>query len=253
MPEPLRWRLVALMCLRCDESLLKLTEEELAFALRLTMDELAQTKKVFLQKRFIDDEWQLLNWGKRQFASDDSKGRVQRHRDKMKGQPELFDVQNDVKRYSNGLDTEADTETKQKDSCGAAAEGIALPVLDGAPYIPTQAEFARYQILYPTVDVTQQFRSMCGWLEANGPKKRAGVRRFIAGWLKRELNEARTPDARPDPTVGMKKQDDSEARRTKERAEQLAVYRYSRDNGTPLWKSAEPWIIKALEQEDVNK
>jgi hypothetical protein len=72
-----------------------------------------------MAKGFIDDSWNLINWEKRQFASDNSTKRVRDHREKKK-QSGLFD-ETDVKRFSNGLDTEqiqiqnrTETETEKK-------------------------------------------------------------------------------------------------------------------------------------------
>lgn len=66
MPEHMQRRLVMLMCLRCSNVLETLHETELAFHLRISETELAETKALFLQKGFIDDCWNLLNWEKRQ-------------------------------------------------------------------------------------------------------------------------------------------------------------------------------------------
>jgi 5-methylcytosine-specific restriction endonuclease McrA len=82
LSEPDQRRYVMLMCLRCSNVTETLHEAEIAFALRITEDQLAETKKLFVARGFIDDKWNLINWDKRQFVSDSSYERVKRHRQK---------------------------------------------------------------------------------------------------------------------------------------------------------------------------
>lgn len=117
MPEHMQRRLIMLMCFRCNETIETLHETELAFALRISHTELAETKTIFVAKGFVDADWNLLNWDKRQFASDSSTERVRAFREKKKSGG-LFDQdedETDVKRYSNGLEqNRTDTEQIQK-------------------------------------------------------------------------------------------------------------------------------------------
>lgn len=82
--EAMQRRLVMLLCLRCSNTLVTLQEDEIAFALRITETELAETKAVFVRKGFINDQWEIQNWEKRQFVSDSSASRVAKHRAKAK-------------------------------------------------------------------------------------------------------------------------------------------------------------------------
>jgi len=84
MPEAMQRRLVMLLCLRCSNALVTLQDDEIAFALRISEEELAATKALFQRKGFIDEGWEILNWDKRQFVSDSSAERVARHRAKKK-------------------------------------------------------------------------------------------------------------------------------------------------------------------------
>ncbi len=112
MSEVMQRRYVMIMCMRCSNDLVTLHETEIAFHLRVTETELSETKALFVSKGFIDDEWNLLNWEKRQFKSDSSAERVARHRAKKKttsnGNVTL------QKRRSNALDTDTDTDTDNK-------------------------------------------------------------------------------------------------------------------------------------------
>lgn len=128
LPEAMQRRLVMLFCLRCSNELETLHDEEIAFQLRISIEELEATKALFMAKGFIDDGWNLTNWDKRQFASDSSAVRVAKHREKKR---------NEKKRQCNVTvtppDTETDTENKPTSlrSVGertqASADGIPVP------------------------------------------------------------------------------------------------------------------------------
>src|SRR5690606_30452645 len=95
---------------RCSNTLVTLQDDEIAFALRITEEELAETKALFIRKGFVTDEWEIANWDKRQYVSDSSAARVARHREKKKAESNA-----DVtlqKQPSNAQETEADTDTE---------------------------------------------------------------------------------------------------------------------------------------------
>lgn len=82
LSEAMQRRYVMLMCMRCSNTLVTLHETEVAFHLRISNEEMAETKALFIAKGFIDKDFNLLNWEKRQFISDTSNERVKRHRAK---------------------------------------------------------------------------------------------------------------------------------------------------------------------------
>lgn len=84
LSEVMQRRLVMVFCMRASNSLVTLHETEIAFQLRISDDELKETKRSFVSKGFIDESWNVLNWDKRQFRSDSSTGRVSRHREKKR-------------------------------------------------------------------------------------------------------------------------------------------------------------------------
>jgi len=123
LPEAMQRRYVMLMCLRCSETLETLHETEIAFQLRLSEAELIETKQMFISKNFIDKQWNLLNWDKRQFVSDSSTTRVRKHRDKKK-QPSNDD-ETLQKRQSNAIDTDTDKKQIQnKATIVATPDGV---------------------------------------------------------------------------------------------------------------------------------
>lgn len=114
MPETMQRRLVMLFCLQCSNGIETFHETEretsIAFALRISEAELAETKELFLRKEFINSDWTICNWDKRQYASDSSTARVRRHREKSKQASETHETLQ--KRSSNALEQNR-TDTEQ--------------------------------------------------------------------------------------------------------------------------------------------
>src|ERR1044072_8065424 len=84
MSEAMQRRLMMLLCLRCSNTLVTLQDDEIAFALRISDEELAETKAVFMRKGFVNEVWEIANWDKRQFVSDSSAPRVAAYRERQK-------------------------------------------------------------------------------------------------------------------------------------------------------------------------
>lgn len=120
MSESDQRRLIMLFCLRCCDVLGTLRETDIAFALRITVPELLETKQVFIERGFIDDSWSILNWDKRQYPSDSSTERTRKYRERMRTSRE---------RHSDGLDKKRiDTEkTKTKTAPPKAPLVVDLP------------------------------------------------------------------------------------------------------------------------------
>ncbi len=119
MTEPMQRRLIMVLCLRCSNTLVTLHDDEIAFALRISEDELAQTKSLFIKKGFVNDAWEVMNWDKRQFASDSSAARVARHREakrQAQKQPETHDVTGGNVTVTPQIQNRTDTEQIQKQS-----------------------------------------------------------------------------------------------------------------------------------------
>lgn len=67
-------------------------------------------------------------------------------------------------------------------------------LLNDKSFFPVmKGDVERWSRLYPAVDVLQELRKMAGWLDANPTRRktRAGVARFITGWLAREQDKKR--------------------------------------------------------------
>lgn len=61
-------RYVMLLCLRCSNGDVTLQDEEIAFQLRISMDDWMATKAVLLAKRLITEDCRPTAWDKRQSA-----------------------------------------------------------------------------------------------------------------------------------------------------------------------------------------
>jgi hypothetical protein len=114
LSEAMQRRLVMLFCLECSNGIetFHVTEREtsIAFALRVSEADLAETKALFMRKSFINDDWTLCNWSKRQYVSDSSTARVRAHRDKKRLEAEQRET--DMKRSSNAPEQNR-TDTEQ--------------------------------------------------------------------------------------------------------------------------------------------
>ena len=96
--------------------------------------------------------------------------------------------------------TETKTETRVVEANASCAEPetvstppvISLPLNDGTAYAVSKEQCQEWAGLYPAVDVIQQLRGMCGWLDANPQKRktRRGIQRFVNAWLTREQDRA---------------------------------------------------------------
>jgi hypothetical protein len=115
LSEAMQRRLVMLFCLECSNGIetFHVTEREtsIAFALRVSDEEIALTKTVFLAKGFINNDWTLRNWSTRQYESDSSTARVKAWREKKKAQSQQGETLQ--KRSSNAPEqNRTDTEDK---------------------------------------------------------------------------------------------------------------------------------------------
>ena len=119
MSEVDQRRLIMLFALRCEGALLEtFRETQIAFRLRVSLPELLETKKIFIENGFIDERWNVLNWNKRQYISDSSTARVRQYRERLK-QDETLQKQDETEVVTppeqNRTDTDTDTEQKHKE------------------------------------------------------------------------------------------------------------------------------------------
>ena len=86
--------------------------------------------------------------------------------------------------------------TEQSDDSSMPKEEIveSIPLNDSSLFGVTESMYQEWVKLYPSVDVRQQLRSMIGWCNANPTKRKtkAGIKKFINGWLSREQDRGKT-------------------------------------------------------------
>ena len=107
MSEADQRRFVMVLCLRCSNEGVTLHETEIAFQLRISNEEWATTKALFLSKGLIDEDCMPTSWDRRQFVSDSSKARVAAYRERQK-------LARNVTVTPPDTDTDTDTEQDQK-------------------------------------------------------------------------------------------------------------------------------------------
>lgn len=159
MAENMQRRLAMLFCLRCGDVLRTLGEAEIAFALRISDGELAETKALFLSKGFISEDWEIANWDKRQFVSDSSTERTRKYRSK-KGTSR--------KRHSDALDTEQ-IQNREEVAATAAPTSAPGPVLV-KPYAASESEESRARIDdWNQPDIQELAKNLVRDLQENHP------------------------------------------------------------------------------------
>lgn len=92
-----RWHFVALLCLKAQGTLdsdAPHRERRIALKLGLQLPQLDELKRRLIEVRLIDEDWQPLNWGKRQFESDVSTERVRAFRKRQRNVSETDQRQN---------------------------------------------------------------------------------------------------------------------------------------------------------------
>lgn len=88
LPEALRWRYVALLCLHCNGQYEVTPSDEIALALRIDEDEWLKTRDIFIKRRLLAADGSIENWESRQYISDlkdpTAAERMQRYRAKKR-------------------------------------------------------------------------------------------------------------------------------------------------------------------------
>ena len=91
------------------------------------------------------------------------------------------DIEKDIEEVSN------DTSCAEPEKSDSTPPVISLILNDKSFFDVTDEDVAKWNKLYPAVDVMQELRKMAGWCESNTTKRktRRGVRAFITSWLAR--------------------------------------------------------------------
>ena len=191
MDETSQRRHIMLLCVTCDGELTKLTNEEIACKLRISIDELQKTKELFVKKGFIDDKWNMLKWQKRQYLSDSSAIRTQEWRDRKN-----IKIVTSPSCHSDGIvtppDTDTDTDTEKEEntvSCELKVKKIKTKIQEAKKKCEKefQENLELFKIKYPGIDYPEELRKMLLWIEENISKsiKKTSWNLFQSNWLSR--------------------------------------------------------------------
>lgn len=163
-----------LFCLRCSDVLVTLQERDIAFALRISLPDLLQSKAVFIEKGFIDEHWTILNWDKRQYPSDSSTERTRRYRERMRTSQE---------RHGDGLE-ENRIEEKREEKQKPKARATRLP----DDFLPSESHQAIAEERH--LDLSKEFESFQDWFRSAPGQKglKADWPATLRNWLRRSRN-----------------------------------------------------------------
>lgn len=218
MSEAMQRRLIMLFCLRCSNALVTLQDDEIAFALRISEEELAETKALFLRKKFIEEDWSIRQWDSRQYASDSSAVRVARHRERKKEAAKrdcnvTVSVQNRTDTEQNRTDTEEASATRVQPA-PAVELSIAMRSagIESQPADPRLIALAQQGVAPETVTAACEEAKRCKPGERIGPAYViAIVERWAAEAAQLRATGATAPAARASPTRRQTAQDRAQA------------------------------------------
>ena len=99
------------------------------------------------------------------------------------------EIEKEIEKRERDINIPARSSGKQSSEPEADVEALILN--DGSEWRPTEALFAEYVRLYPSVDVKQQFNEMRAWCISNRTKRktRRGITKFVNSWLSREQDK----------------------------------------------------------------
>ncbi len=123
-----RWHFVAILCLKAMGTLdseAPHLERRIALKLGLQLPQLDELKRRLLDVRLIDDNWQPIKWGERQYESDISTGRVRKFREKRQGNVS----ETDQNRYRTEQNRTEQNRTEQNRTEQNRTEGAEAPVV----------------------------------------------------------------------------------------------------------------------------
>lgn len=218
MSEPFQLRLLWLLTLRCEGPTEKLSRDELCFGLACDETTLETLHETFFKKGFIEKDWSIANWCKRQYISDTSTERVRKFRDSRKNsvekQDETFPETHETRNETDQNRTEQiQNRSKQRNTLARSVppEELAgtLPLVDGTEFSISKSQVAEWSDAFPSVDVKSELRRFKVWLDANPTRRktRKGILRAAVSWLSRAQDSGRgngkpVRDIPRDPTGG---------------------------------------------------
>lgn len=159
-------RYVMLLCLRCCNGDVTLQETEVAFQLRVSLDEWQATKATLVGKNLIKQDNTPAAWYKRQYVSDSSAERVARHREKLKQASNVT-----VTPQTQRPEPETDKDQEDRGGLGGSFKASQGPVWRVTEHIMRET---RYAVEEKAKRHNWDFLALCdkynAWVKDNPPK-----------------------------------------------------------------------------------
>lgn len=186
MDETLQRRYVMLLCLQCNDDLQKSTDDEIACALRLPLDETTRTREVLTRKGLLEEGWTIHGWEKRQSQTDKSAERVRKFRERQKAEnvTECNALRNVSVTACNGIDIEVDKDKEYNPPISPLGDREKKILTLVAPYTMTPKEI---QTLLGTFSFSDE--EIVAAMSHPKAKSLKSVYLYLRNWLKRSAGQ----------------------------------------------------------------
>lgn len=208
MPEEMRWRYIAVLCLHSNGQLVGYPDDEIALALRVTVEEWQKTKKVLQSRGLIDKDNKPHGWEKRQYISD-LKDPTAAERQRRYRKNRNATVTSRLPEQNRTEQSITDTEQNRGENDDPPTRIEATQPLDSPDMPPlanayafegrtirlTEANYDRWKKAYYRLDLPSQLQKLDDWFQAH-PDRQKGWFHATSSMLSRNHNEA--PEKRDD-------------------------------------------------------
>jgi len=168
--------LLALAAEADEDGVIPMSRADIIWRLRISEKDLDTAVKQLSFLDIIEDSYPLkfLNWGKRQYKSDDVNVRVKRYRNK------------NVTLHETAPDTDTDTDTDKKKIHKEKVE-FKNSLFHNIP----DALFSKWKVSCPGIDVKREIARAEAWVISNPKLKKSNWERFLTNWMARAQDRAR--------------------------------------------------------------
>jgi hypothetical protein len=184
MPEAMQRRFFMLRLLHIDNKIDLYNDDDVAFALHITPQEAAITKALFLDKKFINVKWRLIEWDNEQCPSDSSKERMRKLREKKKSDGSVRHMcVNSAKSVTDRAEQNRTEEIRSEQSKRAGARETPPPLFKNNFMVVLADLFGDGAIAHP--HTSHKIATMCSVWESGGVTEE-NIRKGYARVLERK-------------------------------------------------------------------
>jgi hypothetical protein len=168
--------LLALAAEADEDGVIPMSRDDIIWRLRISEKDLDTAVKQLSFLDIIEDSYPLkfLNWGKRQYKSDDVGVRVKRYRNK------------NVTLHETAPDTDTDTDTEKKKLLKEKVE-FKNSLFHNIP----DALISKWKVSCPGIDIRREIARAEAWVISNPKLKKSNWERFLTNWMVRAQDRAR--------------------------------------------------------------